>query len=136
MVFRHFEMLALSTLDNLYTENRHAAFRNLMAQEPFKLGQYLTPMLIAYDSGAKKFLGHTCCQTLLKLIWMNYMDLDTPAYKLVPWISFFNIPWIKFEDELFKYAKMKRATPNGVTRQQGGLINFNTSCSNVFFTKI
>ena len=127
MVFRHFENLALNLLDKLYTKDRHEAFRNLMAQESFKLGEYLTPMLIASDSGAKKFLGHTCCQTLLKLIWMNYMDLDTPAYKLVPWISFFNIHWIKFDDEIFKYAKISRANGNEAIGQQGEFFYKNNS---------
>ena len=119
MLFRHFEKLALNLLDQLYTNDRHEAFRNLMAHESFKLGKHLTPMLLASDSGAKKFLGHTCCQNLLKLIWMNYMDLDTPAYKLVPWISFFNIHWIKFDDEIFKYAKVNTANYNEATGQQG-----------------
>ena len=103
--FRYFENLALVILDKLYAEDRNEAYRNLVALGPRKLGRSLTPMQIAYDSWATKFLSHACCQTLLNLIWMNSMDLDTPAYKLFPCVSLFFIHWIKFQTDALKYAQ-------------------------------
>ncbi len=79
---RHFQDLAIDTLDNLYEFNREEAYSALTSMMPFHWGTYVTPLHVGEDAGAMKFMGHACCQTLLNRIWMLYMDLDTKWWKV------------------------------------------------------
>ena len=78
----YFQDLALDTLDNLYEFNRDEAYASLVSVLPFKWGKYVTPLTIADDGEAMRFMGHACCQTFLHLVWLQYMDLDTAYWKV------------------------------------------------------
>ena len=90
----------------MYEKDRIQAWRCLGAKVAFNLGRSLTPLSIAYDSGAKEFLGHSCCQSLLRLIWMNGMDLNTQPYQLFPLLSPINPIFITFTQDVLKYSLM------------------------------
>ena len=80
--FRHFQDVAIQTLTQLYDLNRKEAYSSLVAAVPFNWGQDVTPISIADDAKAMRFMGHACCQTFLDLVWMKYMELDTHKWKV------------------------------------------------------
>ena len=107
---RYFQDLALETLDNLYEMNREDAYAALVSVISFHWGQYVTPLAIADDAEAKRFMGHACCQTFLNLLWMHYMDLDTSWWKLLPvfgLMPFLNIPFITFDKKNLAFGSYK-----------------------------
>ena len=77
---RYFQTLAVNTLTELYEMNRQEAYVSLVAMLPFDLGRYVTPITIARDASAMRFMSHACCQTYINLVWMKNMDLDTPYW--------------------------------------------------------
>ena len=97
----------MEVLGRFYETDRIQAYKHIGAKVEFDLGDYHTPMSIAYDAGAQEFLGHSCCQTLLKLIWMNTMDINTPWYKLLPILTVFTFLWITFKQAVLQYSSMK-----------------------------
>ncbi|ELT91987.1 hypothetical protein CAPTEDRAFT_196769 [Capitella teleta] len=108
----YFQELAIQTLDNLYAFNRDEAYSSLVALIPFHWAKYATPLSIADDAGAMRFMGHSCCQTFLNLVWMKYMDLDTPKWKLFPLMALFpliNISLIVFDKQSLSYGLYKQA---------------------------
>ena len=80
LVFRYFQTLAVNTLTELYEMNRQEAYLSLVAMLPFDLGRYVTPITIARDASAMRFMSHACCQTYINLVWMKNMDLGTPYW--------------------------------------------------------
>ncbi len=40
----------------------------------------MTPISVARDAGAMRFMGHACCQTYLNLVWLKHMHLNTPYW--------------------------------------------------------
>ena len=103
----YFEALALATIDNMYEMSREDAYASLVALLPFRWSQNVTPLSIADSAECMRFMGHACCQTLLQLIWMHYMDLDTASWKLLPVFAFFpfiNIPMITFDEDNLSFT--------------------------------
>ena len=81
-IFRYFQEISIYTLDNLYDFNRDEAYASCVSVLPFKWGKHVTPLSIADDACAMKFMGHSCSQTFLNLVWLQYMDLDTAHWKV------------------------------------------------------
>ena len=77
---RYIQTLSINTLTELYELNRQEAYLNLVAVLPFKWGKYTTPISIARDAEAMRFMGHACCQTYINLVWMKHMNLNTPYW--------------------------------------------------------
>jgi hypothetical protein len=72
----------MEILENLYAFDRDEAYASITAVIPFRWSRYATPLHIADDTEAMRFMGHACCQTLLNRIWYKYMDLDTKAWRV------------------------------------------------------
>jgi len=72
----------MEILDNLYSFDRDEAYSSITAVIPFRWSYYATPLHIAEDTEAMRFMGHACCQTFLNRVWYKYMDLDTKAWRV------------------------------------------------------
>ena len=104
----------------MYAEDRYKAYRHLGAEVEFTMGKDLTPMSIAYDSGAEDFMSHPCCQTLLKLIWLNTMDLGTRPYQIMPWLAPLNIfHLVDFKRDLWRYALKPTSKKTDTSPKEG-----------------
>ena len=69
-------------LDGMSDLDHEGSYRVLISELPFGLGPYVTPLVIADDSGAKDFMSQGCCQTYLQRVWKGNMGVDTPGWKV------------------------------------------------------
>ena len=81
---KEFERIALHKLDEWYHDkvDHRKAYASLVTIIPFHWAKHATPLSVANDAEAMNFMEHACCQTFLKYVWMNYMDLDTSYWKV------------------------------------------------------
>ena len=80
----YFEDLAVGIIDYLYKEKEEtveAAYLSLVSEVDF-WGRDITPLSIADDGGAMRFMGRSCCQTFLRRVWWRHMDLSTASWKV------------------------------------------------------
>lgn len=106
-IISYFENLAVQTLDHLYEANRHEAYTSLTAHLPFRLSHNVTPLSLADDAVCMRVTGHPCAQTLLILIWMNHLNIDTHPFKLLPiftLLPFLNLPFITVDPDSLSFG--------------------------------
>lgn len=80
--FRRFQQLAIDLLDYMYEADAEGAYRVLVSELPFDLGPYITPLVIADDAKAMKFMSQGGCQTYLQRVWKGNMVVETPNWRV------------------------------------------------------
>ncbi|KAH3872329.1 hypothetical protein DPMN_035544, partial [Dreissena polymorpha] len=76
-----YEDMAYGVLSECYKRDKHMAHQLLVQRlEPFG---NTTLFALADTNTLMKFMGHTCCQTKLNLIWKGRMALYTQSWKIV-----------------------------------------------------
>jgi hypothetical protein len=66
----------------MYETDAEGAYRVLVSELPFDLGPYITPLVIADDAGAMKFMSQGGCQTYLQRVWKGNMVVETPNWRV------------------------------------------------------
>jgi hypothetical protein len=66
----------------MYQNDAEGAYRVLISELPFDLGPYVTPLVIADDAGAMKFMSQGGCQTYLQRVWKGNMVVETPNWRV------------------------------------------------------
>ena len=79
--YRYYQDLAVNILESLYQEDEMIAYRSLVSDLRY-WGKGVTPLTIADDGEAMKFMGRSCCQTFLHRVWLQCMDLGTSSWKV------------------------------------------------------
>ncbi|KAK3595123.1 hypothetical protein CHS0354_002376 [Potamilus streckersoni] len=114
-----YEDLATAVLGQCYRKDKQSAHQLVVRQ----LNNYgrTTLFTLAEANELMKFMGHTCCQTKLNLIWKGQMAANTPSLQILISIIFpILIPLIKFssdqaQDEVEEQPKDKGNRKNMVS---------------------
>ncbi|KAH3856604.1 hypothetical protein DPMN_099196 [Dreissena polymorpha] len=95
-MIRKYEQKACDVLSKDYRGNRDEAYHSLIQplEEPFSS---INALELANADHLKNFMGHTCCQTKLNMIWRGKMAAFTPWWQIVLAIFFpILVPTITF----------------------------------------
>ena len=112
----------MQTIDQMYETNRNAAYTSLVSHLPFHLSRNVTPLSLADDAMCMRVIGHLCSQTLLILIWMNHLNVDTHPLKFLPIFTilpFINLPFITVDEDSLSFGAFRHhRKPQDVSHDQ------------------
>jgi hypothetical protein len=111
-----FEELAASIADEMYKRSRRRAYVSINRELPNNFGPYITPISMADDSHAMKFMGSSCCQTYLQRVWAKNMLLTPRDRFLMPFLAMLpilNLPFI-----LLSMKCEETETPEQIVRRE------------------
>ncbi|XP_052271656.1 transient receptor potential cation channel subfamily M member-like 2 [Dreissena polymorpha] len=112
---RNYEMKACDYLADYFNKDREHAY-SMLTQKLEKPLSSINAWELAYATHLKTFMGQTCCQTKLKIIWRGRMATFTPWWQIVMALFLpFLVTTITFTDtangdRVYKYSSVKMFT--------------------------